>query len=67
VAITENGALPDRLELGAPPVRSRAPIARTPSVAPGVPAAPAAVAPAAPAKPTAPAKPNAVSLDRKFE
>jgi serine/threonine-protein kinase len=66
VAITEGGALPDKLELGAAPVRSRAPAAKAPPVAAAASPA-AATAPAAPTKPTAPAKPNAVSLDRKFE
>jgi len=78
VAITETGALPDRLELGAAPSHARAPsataaslskqsAASAPPAAVGVAPQAAGVAPAAVAKPAVSAKPSAATLDRKFE
>ena len=73
VAITENGALPDKLELVPPPAAGHA---RAPSstAAPlskpattSVPPATVGVAPPAVAKPVASAKPSTVPLDRNFE
>ena len=71
VAITENGALPEKLELGAPISHARAPSASSSSSSskPAVVSVPPATAVAAPAvaKPAASAKPGAATLDRKFE
>ncbi len=73
IAITENGALPDKLELAALPVpghaRAASPTATSLSkpATTGAPTATVAVAPPAVAKPTASAKPSTVPLDRNFE
>jgi hypothetical protein len=68
VAITENGALPDKVELAATRV-ARGPLASKPAAAgatPPVGAPPATAAkPAATPKPAATAKPS--GLDRNFE
>jgi len=61
VAITQSGALPDRLLLAAPSARGRAPRAVKSAAAEPAPAAPAVVA-----KPVA-TKPGAGALDRTFE
>jgi len=69
VAITENGALPDKLELAPPPSHARAANATAASKPSPVAASPAAAGAGSPAavKPTTAAKPNAASLDRTFE
>ena len=69
VAITDDGALPDKLELGAPVAHVRpATAAAAPASKPAAAAAsPAAAAPPPAAKPTAPAKPAGGSLDKNFE
>jgi eukaryotic-like serine/threonine-protein kinase len=71
VAITENGALPDRLEFVAPRVARGASPSKPATAAAAPAAAPAAAAPAAAAKPAVVTKPAATSkpsgLDRNFE
>jgi hypothetical protein len=71
VAITESGALPDKLELGSPLGRARVSNASagtsTKSVAGAAPPATAATPPAVASKPAGSAKSNGASLDRTFE
>lgn len=69
VAVTESGALPDKLELShARPANAKAPPSSKPApVGAPVTSTSAAGAAAAASKPSAPNKPSTVSLDRKFE